>query len=122
MVAVAAVGWDLAQAEEMGKANVSFLSYFLLGKVEECLEVLIKVRPLPLGRDFMGCAAGMSACLHQMATSRGEEYDVMLLVVVVVVLPVARRSVCLKPLSWLGHTCRPRWAACWPCGRRTWAR
>ena len=43
----------LAQsAEEAGKNNVSFTSYFLLGKLDRCLEILIETDRLPEAAFF----------------------------------------------------------------------
>merc|ERR1712025_1239013 len=41
-----------ASAEEAGKNNVSFLSYFLLGDLEKCLEILITSNRIPEAAFF----------------------------------------------------------------------
>lgn len=41
-----------ASAEEAGKNNVSFLSYFLLGDLEKCLEILIASNRIPEAAFF----------------------------------------------------------------------
>jgi len=41
-----------ASAEEAGKNNVSFLSYFLLGDLEKCLEILITSNRVPEAAFF----------------------------------------------------------------------
>merc|ERR1712130_318021 len=41
-----------ASAEEAGKNNVSFLSYFLLGDLERCLEILITSNRIPEAAFF----------------------------------------------------------------------
>ena len=44
-----------ASAEEAGKNNVSFLSYFLLGELEKCLEILITSNRIPEAAFFARC-------------------------------------------------------------------
>ena len=44
-----------ASAEEAGKNNVSFLSYFLLGDLEKCLEILITSNRIPEAAFFARC-------------------------------------------------------------------
>jgi coatomer subunit beta' len=39
-------------ADSTGKNNVSFLSYFLLGDVHKCLEILINTNRLPEAAFF----------------------------------------------------------------------
>jgi coatomer subunit beta' len=39
-------------AEKAGQNNVAFLSYFVLGKLEECLEVLVSTGRLPEAAFF----------------------------------------------------------------------
>ena len=41
-----------ASSQESGKHNVSFLSYFLLGKLENCLEILISSNRIPEAAFF----------------------------------------------------------------------
>ena len=41
-----------SSAEEAGKNNVSFLSYFLLGDLEKCLEILIASNRIPEAAFF----------------------------------------------------------------------
>merc|ERR1711970_84458 len=41
-----------ASSQESGKHNVSFLSYFLLGKLERCLEILIESNRIPEAAFF----------------------------------------------------------------------
>ena len=40
------------QADQAGKHNVSFLSYFLLGDLERCLEILIASNRIPEAAFF----------------------------------------------------------------------
>ena len=42
-------------AEDGGKNNVSFLSYFLLGDLEKCLEILITSNRVPEAAFFARC-------------------------------------------------------------------
>ena len=44
-----------SSAEEAGKNNVSFLSYFLLGDLEKCLEILIASNRIPEAAFFARC-------------------------------------------------------------------
>jgi coatomer subunit beta' len=48
----AMVGKLGAAAEDSGKHNVSFLSYFLLGQLEKCLEILIAANRIPEAAFF----------------------------------------------------------------------
>ena len=41
-----------ASAEEAGKNNVSFLSYFMLGELEKCLQVLLDSKRIPEAAFF----------------------------------------------------------------------
>ena len=41
-----------ASAEESGKNNVSFLSYFLLGDLEKCLDILLSSNRVPEAAFF----------------------------------------------------------------------
>lgn len=39
-------------ADDEGKNNISFMSYFLLGDLEKCLEILIKTDRIPEAAFF----------------------------------------------------------------------
>lgn len=39
-------------ADNEGKSNISFMSYFLLGDLEKCLEILIKTDRIPEAAFF----------------------------------------------------------------------
>ena len=42
----------LLQAEQAGKHNVSFLSYFMLGQLEKCLQILLDSNRIPEAAFF----------------------------------------------------------------------
>ena len=54
-----------ASAEEAGKNNVSFLSYFLLGDLEKCLEILITSNRVPEAAFFARCPYRVSHLLRE---------------------------------------------------------
>ena len=85
-----------ASAEEAGKNNVSFLSYFLLGDLEKCLEILITSNRIPEAAFFARC---LYYCRPRL-------------------LPEI--VICLFSSS--GHICHLRYQGWWPCGGFNWGR
>lgn len=94
-------GLSCVQATEQGKANVGFTAYFLLGKMEECIELLLKVRKGP-------------SLLLLLSPPRPH------VLVLLCVLP--RRTGSPRPPSWRGPTCRRKCRASCSSGRTTWPR